>query len=85
MLQLFDRWYDELNSKLRNTYGSRHSLYDVALAHDRTNKLAITHKLFSSIRNKNTIEQEQLKTVNYDYDYDDVTTMSQACVQNKFQ
>ena len=78
MLHLFDGWYDELDTKLRNTNKSSNGSHDIALASNKTNKLAITNKTFSCVRNKKTIEQEQLISLNYDND--DVTTIPKSCV-----
>ena len=76
VLKLFDGRHDELYAKLRHACGYGNDSLDVALSGVNTNKLAIANTLFSRNSNKNTINQEQLKLLNYDND--DVTTMSQA-------
>ena len=63
-LQSFDGWHGELDTKLRNKHGSSHGSCGIALASDNANKLAMTNNLLSSTSDKNTIEQEQLKSLN---------------------
>ena len=46
VLQLFDGRHDGLDTKLKHACGSSHALYDIAIADDNTNKLAIDNALF---------------------------------------